>query len=821
MTGHEPYYWQIRLYEKLVTGEWEGLRRIVLPTGTGKTSLIPCYLLALANSPIRLPRRLVWIVNRRVVVDQASDDARCLTEKLDKPELEEVRRQLVMLSGGRWPKQPVAVSTLRGQLADNREWYLDPSRPAIIVGTVDMLGSRLIFRGYGCGPWRRAHHAGLLGFDSLIVLDEAHLEPAFDALLDTIETLRTESEICGLAPSHWIRMSATQRNSENAFRLEEDDKQDPVLSKKLKRAKRLTFVKAKSNLAAELKDQAIKLGKKYPGSRIVVFAKSPEDAAKAAKLIRKESKCEVSLLTGEIRGWERDRMTDSDTNYRRFTRPDRHEIGSSAYLVATSAGEVGADLYADHGVCDATTAESMLQRFGRIGRSGVDEEALIVIVISTKDEKDERISKTLEYLQDTIACNACLERIAQTPPPDETFREPPSLLILDRIILDALAATSVQLPKRLINLDEYLHGIEPERAPECHVAWRADVPLLAEASPEKIEEILDFYPVEPRELLRTTVDRLRKAIGGAKPELKCIVQYLVGAVEVMNIADLLRTNLRGAMILLPVEAGGFDEEIGCLVYDGGDKTSNAILDVADNDESEKRRRYLIQEDSDGFFVSIRLGQEEKVGADSLEEFYRKIGAARAKRKVVRLSPEDDVSQQLLAYIVWADKTDASEKNGATTILLSEHQDRVAKECERVAKALGLDDALIEMMQRCGLRHDDGKKDERWQKAAGNSSEKSVAKFLTQHGKLPFGFRHELYSVSDAMSDLEAHIIAAHHGWSRPNFPSAAVEFNPKRAAEADARFARLQSKYGHWGLAYLESILRAADALVSMEEQQA
>jgi len=63
---------------------------------------------------------------------------------------------------------PLAISTLRGELADNREWQTDPARPAIIVGTVDMIGSRLLFSGYGAGrsygpcPECRPHRARLL-----------------------------------------------------------------------------------------------------------------------------------------------------------------------------------------------------------------------------------------------------------------------------------------------------------------------------------------------------------------------------------------------------------------------------------------------------------------------------------------------------------------------------------------------------------------------------------------------------------------------------------------------------------------------------------
>jgi CRISPR-associated endonuclease/helicase Cas3 len=66
------------------------------------------------------------------------------------------------------------------------EWLEDPASPAIIVGTVDMIGSRLLFEGYGTSRKMRPYHAGLLGADTLVVLDEAHLVPPFEKLLETI-----------------------------------------------------------------------------------------------------------------------------------------------------------------------------------------------------------------------------------------------------------------------------------------------------------------------------------------------------------------------------------------------------------------------------------------------------------------------------------------------------------------------------------------------------------------------------------------------------------------------------------------------------------
>jgi CRISPR-associated endonuclease/helicase Cas3 len=72
-------------------------------------------------------------------------------------------------------------------------------------------------------------------------------------------------------------------------------------------------------------------------------------------------------------------------------------------------------------------------------------------------------------------------------------------------------------------------------------------------------------------------------------------------------------------------------------------------------------------------------------------------------------------------------------------------------------------------------------------------------------------------------ELARHAVAAHHGRARPSFPVDEV-FDPSHtdaacrelAREVPRRFARLQRKYGRWGLAYLESLLRAADVLASL-----
>ncbi|MDF0672867.1 MAG: type I-U CRISPR-associated helicase/endonuclease Cas3 [Nitrospira sp.] len=215
--------WQRELYEKWFSdGKFPSSCN--LPTGLGKTSVIAIWLIALMNQPEKMPRRLVYVVNRRTVVDQTTS------------EVEKIRRNLPKLKNVPVHAQQLAISTLRGQFADNREWSADPSRPAVICGTVDMIGSRLLFNGYGIGFKSKPLHAGFLGQDVLLVHDEAHLEPAFQSLLVAIEKEQREGERSEQMP--WAKLSvmemtATLREDETdeqrkkSFELTVDEKNPP------------------------------------------------------------------------------------------------------------------------------------------------------------------------------------------------------------------------------------------------------------------------------------------------------------------------------------------------------------------------------------------------------------------------------------------------------------------------------------------------------------------------------------------------------------------------------------------------------------------
>jgi CRISPR-associated endonuclease/helicase Cas3 len=133
--------WQRKLFDCFVADKFP--RRISIPTGLGKTSVLAIWLLALARRALDgkadgFPRRLAYVVNRRTVVDQATAEAERLRAALEKTELAQIAEALRRLAADSHADSVLAISTLRGEFADNGEWRTDPARPAIVVGTVDM-----------------------------------------------------------------------------------------------------------------------------------------------------------------------------------------------------------------------------------------------------------------------------------------------------------------------------------------------------------------------------------------------------------------------------------------------------------------------------------------------------------------------------------------------------------------------------------------------------------------------------------------------------------------------------------------------------------
>lgn len=383
ITGFPTLRWQRRLFHQLSENRLPDA--LDLPTGLGKTTVMVLWLLARAENP-SLPKRLVYVVDRRVVVDQATQVAEELKSNLQNmPEL----KALLGLS----EQESLPVSTLRGQFVDNRQWLADPTKPAIIVGTIDMIGSRLLFEGYGVSRNMRRYHAGFLGADSLCVLDEAHLCQPFEALLQAVATDKSLLPTAEQRPSiplfKRLSLSATGKQTGNqAFGLQAEDYGDDVVAQRLNAKKELSIeIGNEGNLLPErLGAEAWNL--KDSGNRILIFCNRREDARKIKADL--ENRCKqakvkypINFLTGGRRVRERQNLVAWLADYG-FLAGSETKHDMPTFLIATSAGEVGIDLDADHMACDLVAFERMVQRFGRVNRRGEKSACIKVVAIPPK-----------------------------------------------------------------------------------------------------------------------------------------------------------------------------------------------------------------------------------------------------------------------------------------------------------------------------------------------------------------------------------------------------------------------------------------------------
>ncbi len=852
LTGFSPLPWQQALFERFTLGSDHIPSRCDLPTGLGKTSVVPIWLIALANNPGTIPRRLVYVVNRRTVVDQTTEEVEKIRHNLLKPELADFSKALKSLCAIDCDC-PLAISTLRGQFADNREWSADPCRPALIAGTVDMIGSRLLFSGYGIGFKTKPLHAGFLGRDTLLVHDEAHLEPAFHKLLTQIEE---EQKRCGdarmlrvmeLSATTRVDNSASSRNGAEPFGLTEDEEeQSPLVKERLRAPKKLTLIPLEDPKKLPDKLTELALAKKESNRAVLVFAKSVKDVEVIEANLRKNKQKQVEILTGTLRGKERDELVKTPV-FLRFCPPSLSTTQEpvllaqgTVYLICTSAGEVGLNISGDDLICDLSTFESMAQRFGRVNRFGKRTDTEICVIHPVKFDANKwmepQLEKTLGLLQmlNGDASPGALRNLQNRNATmcSEAFSPTPAILPTSDILFDSWSLTSIRgtLPGRP-PVEAYLHGIVEDEQPLTQVGWREEVKVITEELGETYNpsDLLAEYPLKPHELLRDRSDRvwnhLVEIAARTSKQGRRFPVWLVspnGEVQIFALDQLAdkraKERIHHCTLLLPPDAGGLEK--GLL----SGKSEHAD-DVADYSYDHQPRRVRIW-DTDPEMKDKSKGMRlisEKI--DTWPPDYEPAG-------------EDNVPVKRFWY--WYEQPALGDGEGSRyaqqPVDLETHNNQVSSIARDFAQKLGLAPEMVLAIALAGRFHDLGKKRQIWQRSIGNF-EPGVW-LAKSTGRMNFSirtsYRHEFGSLLDVcgepefrclpeeMQDLVLHLIAAHHGRGRPHFDSEEIRDPERGGAEASAmagevarRFARLQQLYGRWGLAYLESLLRAADYAAS------
>ena len=216
-----------------------------------------------------------------------------------------------------------------------------------------------------------------------------------------------------------------------------------------------------------------------------------------------------------------------------------------------------------------------------------------------------------------------------------------------------------------------------------------------------------------------------------------------------------------------------------------------------------------------------------------------------------------------------DVGEATTSVAPASVPLSQHSADVGRRAREIAKQLGLPPEIAEAVGTAAGLHDAGKAERRFQimlhrgdpdrfeasgvvlaKSGMDPGDRAAFRLARLRAELPAKWRHEAVSLAVARRILPRmaivdrllveHLVATHHGSGRPLFPPvagiASVDLlpvdHPLGVGEAfdggqievdhvdwagPRRLRVLSRRYGWWGLALLEAIVRLADMAVSEE----
>ena len=540
---------------------------IALPTASGKTACLDIAVFALATQASRLaagkviaaPRRVFFVVDRRVIVDEAHERARRLAEKLKeaksgilKTVADNLRRIAHGETAGFESERPLSVHVLRGGMYRSEAWARNPLQPTVVASTVDQIGSRLLFRAYGRGAGTWPIYAGLIANDSLILLDEAHCAQPFLQTLQAVERFRTWAHAPLDRFFHAVVLSATPpAGSADVFEDQSSERRDPEhplgrrqLARKpavlktvnLKNLKHVNLKKTKGAqsttiLAKELTKEAVRLVSDQPRA-VVVFVNRVATARETWRRLRDREDIESLLLTGRMRTIDKDAIVRERLMPLHSSQSEHRSLPKPLIVVATQTLEVGADLDFDALVTECASLDALRQRFGRLNRMGrtIEARAAILIRSDQTDEKEDdpiygkALARTWAWLYGRrnevgevdfgIACldgqlpKGCALAKLNAPSPDAPVMLPAHV--------DCWAQTA-PAPLPSPDVAPFLHGPR-EGAADVQVCWRADLDLENDEGRKNALESLSLCPPSSNETLPVPIGAFRQWLAGADAE---------------------------------------------------------------------------------------------------------------------------------------------------------------------------------------------------------------------------------------------------------------------------------------------------------------
>lgn len=470
-TGAEPFPYQRRLAE---AATWPS--RIEVPTGLGKTLAVVVAWLwrRRVGGPLRAstPRRLVYCLPMRVLVEQTRDVLVEVIRRLG------VATRVVVLMGG--VEQPEEAAT--------QSWDIAPEEDAIILGTQDMLLSRALNRGYGMSRFRWPLHFGLLNTDCQWVVDEVQLMGNGVATIAQLQALRRK--LGTVLPTGTCWMSATLEEAWlRTVDVEDEDLQGHLCLDttdlghevvKVRVGARKPLRRAASRMG-DTKALAAEVAEAHrPGTRTLVVLNTVDRAREVFASLSKTKTTATRVLV-----------------HSRFRPPDRARALGAALaepgpegtiVISTQVVEAGVDVSSTTLFTEVAPWASLVQRFGRCNRRGLDADARVHFCALPEDPKQRAKLERPYELQQLLVAEEILRDLDDVGPsrlPKKALDLERGLVLRRRDLLD-LFDTTPDLMGNDVDVSRFIRDADDH---DVRVYWRdiEQEPVADEPSPSRDE----------------------------------------------------------------------------------------------------------------------------------------------------------------------------------------------------------------------------------------------------------------------------------------------------------------------------------------------
>ena len=820
--GREPLPWQSALASQVLMDGWPP--SIGVATGLGKTTTIDMAVWALAReahlapTERRHPTRVWYVVDRRLLVDEASIQVSALAEMLRNPAaIVDPNRRAVIASAAKALGSrgigddggPLFVSTMRGASPLGHR-APHAAKPAVMTTTVAMYASRLLFSGYGTSRGLAPIDAALAGTDCLVLLDEAHLSGALLQLLDRIGPCDASSAGILRLPGRfraeprevlpWARqrprvvsLSATIAGG-STFDLTEADQHHPIVRQRLDAVKptdlRVTTAK---NAAPDMADRCVELLAEAPSARsALVFVNSPALARAVVKELTKHKSINTLLVTGQLRDFDADLSRNellADVGGVRSGRKTEPEF--PLVVVATQTLEVGADIDVDILVSELADQRAIIQRLGRLNRRGERPWARASLFhLSDEDSAlyGDQIPAVVEALTRAGAQNGpidlCPRRIASVV--GAGAHVVPNTAELLPAHLFEWAKTSSYDPT-VAPPELFFAGRDDNRA-TVSIAWRAHGTQGDELAP----------PLSDRETIDVSIADARRVVKDLANDSWARYDPTLKRLEKLD-PDSVRP---GMALVFAADVGGYSRKMG---WDP-DAKGVAVRDISPlvrrtlelneitwanlvdrallPSETALLASIIPADDDDPIDVEVAFDElwallvEQNDSEPEADVEERAWAALRSSKPILTASassvrvtwPNDSKRPQRVSV----DAYDELSADAPALVTLHAHLRSVSATARRIANDVGLPDDLVRAVESAGRFHDLGKADLRFQAVLNNHDAVPLAKSILRagqirdrlnrsavHGRWPAGSRHELLSAQLLDEALRNGLILDH------------------------------------------------------------